>query len=98
MESEDYIRHHKLKEGRMKAWDMEAVEIELEKVRQANAMLLTKLHEMQTNEVALLAHAEEQRDLANSLFVELEAAKVRCYQLEGTVGRLRLHIQQGVEL
>jgi hypothetical protein len=84
MESEGYIRHHKEKEARMKAWDMEALEIELEKLRQTNDTLLEQL--------------SDARDLADSLFLELEAAKVRCYQLEGTVGRLRLHIQQGVEL
>lgn len=84
MESEDYIRHHKQKEGRMKAWDMEAMEIELEKLRQTNETLLDQL--------------ADARDLADSLFLELEATKVENHALKGTIGRLRLHIQQGVEL
>jgi hypothetical protein len=84
MESEDYIRHHKLKEAKMSAWNIEELELELYKLRSAHDVLLEQL--------------ADARDLADSLFVELEAAKVRCYQLEGTVGRLRLHIQQGVEL
>lgn len=84
MESEDYIRHHKEKEGRMTAWNIEELELELYKLRSAYDVLLEQL--------------SDARDVADSLFVELEATKVRCYQLEGTVGRLRLHIQQGVEL
>jgi FtsZ-binding cell division protein ZapB len=84
MESEDYIRHHKEKEAKMVAWNVQELEIELEKLKQTNETLLDQL--------------SDARDVADSLFVELEAVKVANRALQGTVGRLRLHIQQGVEL
>jgi hypothetical protein len=84
MESEDYIRHHKEKEAKMVAWNVQELEIELEKLKQTNETLLDQL--------------SDARDIADSLFVELEAVKVENRALQGTVDRLRLHIQQGVEL
>jgi FtsZ-binding cell division protein ZapB len=84
MESEDYIRHHKEKEAKMVAWNVQELEIELEKLKQTNETLLDQL--------------SDARDVADSLFVELEAVKVENRALQGTVDRLRLHIQQGVEL
>jgi len=84
MESEDYIRHHKEKEARMKASDVQALEIELEKLRQTNETLLDQL--------------SDARDVADSLFLELEAVRSEQRGLQATVDRLRLHIQQGVEL
>ena len=38
------------------------------------------------------------KDAADSLAVELDAYKRKVRELEATVQRLRLHIQQGVEL
>jgi len=84
MESEDYIRHHKEKEAKMVAWNIEELELELYKLSSAYDVLLEKL--------------SDARDVADSLFVELEAVKVENRALQGTVDRLRLHIQQGVEL
>jgi hypothetical protein len=84
MESEDYIRHHREKEGRMTAWNIEELELELYKLRSAYDVLLEQL--------------SDARDVADSLFLELEAAKGEQRNLQATVDRLRLHIQQGVEL
>jgi FtsZ-binding cell division protein ZapB len=84
MESEDYIRHHKEKEAKMVAWNVQELEIELEKLKQTNETLLDQL--------------SDARDVADSLFLELEAVKAENRNLQGTVDRLRLHIQQGVEL
>lgn len=84
MESEDYIRHHKEKEARMTAWNIEELELELYKLRSAYDVLLEQL--------------SDARDVADSLFLELEAAKSEQRSLQATVDRLRLHIQQGVEL
>ncbi len=84
MESEDYIRHHKEKEARMAAWNIEELELELYKLRSAYDVLLEQL--------------SDARDVADSLFVELDAAKAEQRSLQATVDRLRLHIQQGVEL
>jgi predicted nucleic acid-binding Zn-ribbon protein len=38
------------------------------------------------------------KDAAESLMIELDAYKRKVRELEATVSRLRLHIQQGVEL
>ena len=38
------------------------------------------------------------KDVAESLMIELDAHKRKVRELEATVSRLRLHIQQGVEL
>jgi allophanate hydrolase subunit 1 len=38
------------------------------------------------------------KDAAESLMIELDAHKRKVRELEATVSRLRLHIQQGVEL
>lgn len=38
------------------------------------------------------------KDAAESLMIELDAYKRKVRELEATVQRLRLHIQQGVEL
>jgi allophanate hydrolase subunit 1 len=38
------------------------------------------------------------KDAAESLMIELDAHKRKVRELEATVQRLRLHIQQGVEL
>jgi FtsZ-binding cell division protein ZapB len=84
MESEDYIRHHKEKEAKMVAWNVQELEIELEKLKQTNETLLDQL--------------SDARDVADSLFLELEAVKAENRNLQATVDRLRLHIQQGVEL
>jgi hypothetical protein len=84
MESEDYIRHHKEKEANMVAWNIEELEINFQKLKQTNEMLLDQL--------------SDARDVADSLFLELQMVKAENRALQGTVDRLRLHIQQGVEL
>ncbi len=84
MESEDYIRHHKEKEGRMTAWNVQELEIELEKLRQTNEILVEQL--------------ADARDNAESLAAELDGMKAAFRHSQRTVDRLRLHIQQGVEL
>jgi predicted nucleic acid-binding Zn-ribbon protein len=38
------------------------------------------------------------KDVSESLMIELDAYKRKVRELEATVQRLRLHIQQGVEL
>jgi uncharacterized coiled-coil protein SlyX len=40
----------------------------------------------------------EARDNADSLWAELELERGRLKEANATIGRLRLHIQQGVEL
>lgn len=46
----------------------------------------------------LVKQLDDAKDAAESLMVELEAAKVRLAAANATVDRLRLHIQQGIEL
>lgn len=41
---------------------------------------------------------EESRDVASSMWVELDAARIELKEARATIDRLRLHIQQGVEL
>ena len=41
---------------------------------------------------------DAKKDAADSLWAELQAVTNRLKQAEATIGRLRLHIQQGVEL
>lgn len=46
----------------------------------------------------LVKQLDDAKDAAESLHVELEAARVRLVAANATVDRLRLHIQQGIEL
>lgn len=46
----------------------------------------------------LVKQLDDAKDAAESLMVELDAAKVRLAAANATVDRLRLHIQQGIEL
>ncbi len=46
----------------------------------------------------LVKQLDNARDAALSLHSELEAAKARLAAANATVDRLRLHIQQGIEL
>lgn len=46
----------------------------------------------------LVKQLDNAKDAAESLHVELEAARVRLTAANATVDRLRLHIQQGIEL
>lgn len=41
---------------------------------------------------------EESRDVANSLWTELDVVRAELKEARATIDRLRLHIQQGVEL
>ena len=46
----------------------------------------------------LVKQLDNAKDTAESLMVELDAAKVKLAAANATVDRLRLHIQQGIEL
>lgn len=46
----------------------------------------------------LVKQLDNARDAAVSLHVELDAAKAKLAAANATVDRLRLHIQQGIEL
>lgn len=71
---------------------------DLDALRQMNEEAQLRIAELST----ALAHVTEQRDnLEDSLTAairETDAAKAHIATLNATVERLRLHIQQGVEL
>lgn len=46
----------------------------------------------------LVKQLDDAKDTAESLMVELDAAKAKLAVANATVDRLRLHIQQGIEL
>ena len=46
----------------------------------------------------LVKQLDNAKDTAESLMVELDAAKAKLAAANATVDRLRLHIQQGIEL
>lgn len=46
----------------------------------------------------LVKQLDNAKDAAESLMVELDAAKAKLAVANATVDRLRLHIQQGIEL
>ena len=46
----------------------------------------------------LVKQLDDAKDAAESLMVELDAAKAKLAVANATVDRLRLHIQQGIEL
>lgn len=98
MESEDYIKHHKEKEARMVAWNVEELELELYKLRSAHDVLVEQLSDAVAEKERMEKIMFDAVDAADSLMKELDREKAECRALQATVDRLRLHIQQGVEL
>ncbi len=60
--------------------------------------LQTRVAELSVALVTVTAQRDDCRDAADSLHAELEISRKRLSEVSGIVDRLRLHIQQGVEL
>ena len=62
------------------------------------AELEQRIAELSTALEVMREDRDAKKDAADSLWNELQTVRARLSQAEATVDRLRLHIQQGVEL
>ena len=62
------------------------------------AELEIRVSELHTALEFVTNQRNDYKDLADSLFKELEACKVHLREAHALVSRLRVHIQQGIEL
>lgn len=62
------------------------------------AELEQRIAELSTALEVMREDRDAKKDAADSLWDELQTVRARLSQAEATVDRLRLHIQQGVEL
>lgn len=62
------------------------------------AELEQRIAELSTALEVMREDRDAKKDAADSLWAELQQVRGRLSQAEATVDRLRLHIQQGVEL
>ena len=60
--------------------------------------LQTRIAELSVALATVTDQRDSNRDIADSLFVELESTKAKRAIATSVIDRLRLHIQQGVEL
>jgi len=60
--------------------------------------LQTRIAELSVALATVTDQRDSNRDIADSLFVELESNKAKLAIANSVIDRLRLHIQQGVEL
>jgi len=60
--------------------------------------LQTRIAELAVALATVTDQRDSNRDIADSLFVELESNKAKLAIANSVIDRLRLHIQQGVEL
>jgi len=60
--------------------------------------LQTRIAELSVALATVTDQRDSNRDIADSLFVELESNKAKLAITNSVIDRLRLHIQQGVEL
>lgn len=72
-------------------YDPDAARQELQEAQQRISELSTALEAMRHDRDA-------KKDTADSLWNELQTVRSQLSAAEATIGRLRLHIQQGVEL
>lgn len=71
---------------------------DLNAIRMENWELQTRVAELSVALESVRQEREDAMDNANSLHRELEKFRIEVRQLQAIVDRLRLHIQQGVEL
>jgi len=60
--------------------------------------LQTRIAELSVALATVTDQRDSNRDIADSLFIELESNKAKLAIANSVIDRLRLHIQQGVEL
>jgi len=60
--------------------------------------LQTRVAELSVALETVTEQRDSNRDIADSLFVELESTKTKLAIANSVIDRLRLHIQQGIEL
>ncbi len=60
--------------------------------------LQTRVAELSVALETVTEQRDSNRDIADSLFVELESTKAKLAIANSVIDRLRLHIQQGIEL
>lgn len=60
--------------------------------------LQTRIAELSVALATVTDQRDSNRDIADSFFVELESNKAKLAIANSVIDRLRLHIQQGVEL
>jgi len=60
--------------------------------------LQTRIAELSVALETVTDQRDSNRDIADSFFVELESTKAKLAIANSVIDRLRLHIQQGVEL
>jgi len=60
--------------------------------------LQTRIAELSVALATVTDQRDSNRDIADSFFVELESTKAKLAIANSVIDRLRLHIQQGVEL